>query len=393
MASAHAELTERRRDYPILATKTYLANHTLGAMHRGTRDRLAEYADLWATHGVVAWETWAPEMDRVADLVGSLVGAAPGTTVLRQNVADLLGDLVSAIVFTPSCNGIVYCDQDWPGSHYLWQEHRRSGAQPRVVAAAVRSPEGIGFDPNRLVEAIDETTALVYLSRVLFRTATIADVAPVIARAHEVGALFVLDAYQAAGAIPIDVVALDVDVCVGGSVKYLCGGPGVGWMYVKPEIVERLVPQRVGWFGHSRPFGFEFEADVGFVPAPGVRRFAGGTPGVPAAYAAEPGYRALAEVGVTRWRERSISLTQPMVEAMLERGWSVPSPHNPQHRGGHVTVDPGEAQAVAEALIARGFVVDHRPGAGIRIAPHFFTTEDECSAVIAEMDSILAGLR
>lgn len=392
MASAHPELTERRVDYPILAAKTYLANHTLGAMHRATRDRLAEYADLWATQGVVAWETWAPEMERVADLIGSLVGAPPGTMVLRQNVADLLGDLVSAIPFTDSRNGIVYCDQDWPGSHYLWQEHRRSGARPHVVSAALPGDTGVRFDPARMIEAIDETTALVYLSRVLFRTATIADVAPVIARAHEVGAFFVLDAYQAAGAIPVDVVALDVDACVGGSVKYLCGGPGVGWLYVRPDVVERLTPQRVGWFGHRRPFGFELDPAVGFVPAQGIRRFAGGTPGVPAAYAAEPGYRALAEVGVARWRERSVSLTQPMVEAMLVRGWRVLSPHDPAQRGGHITVDPGQAEAVAEALVARGFVVDHRPGGGIRMAPHFFTTEEECTAVIAEMDLILAGL-
>ncbi|HVE98262.1 MAG TPA: aminotransferase class V-fold PLP-dependent enzyme [Mycobacteriales bacterium] len=380
----HEDLLERRSDYPILATKTYLINNSLGAMHAGTRQRLTEYADLWATEGVVAWSTWLPEMVRVADLVGSVIGAPPGTTVMGQNVASLLGALVSALDFPEQRNRVVYTDLDWPGSHYLWTEHARFGIEPVVVS----SDDGLTVDSGKVVDAIDHRTAVVSISHVMFKSAYVVDLEPIVARAHEVGALVVLDAYQGAGAVPLDVVALDVDACVGGSVKYLCGGPANGWMYVRPDLAATLRPAQVGWFGHARPFGFEFDA---LDPAPGVMRFAGGTPGVPAAYAAAPGYQAIVDVGVDRIRERSTSMTQPMLEDALGRGFTVRSPHDPKVRGGHVTIDPGDSEHVHDELIKRGFVVDHRPGAGIRVAPHFYNTAEECAAILDEVSAIRAG--
>lgn len=381
----HRDLLERRGDYPILARKTYLVSNSLGAMHRGTRERLTAYADSWDRDGVVAWHEWTEHVGLVGDLVGSLIGAPPGTTVLRQNVADLLGDLASALDFTGARNRVVYSALEWPGSHYLWRAHERYGAQVVVVPG---EPDGVHLSVQRLVEAIDDRTLVVPISLVLFRTATLVDVAPVIQRAHEVGALVVLDAYQAAGTVPVDVVDLGADVCVGGSVKYLSGGPGAGWMYVEPDVADRLAPASVGWFGHRAPFDFAFD-DVDY--APGATRFAGGTPGVPAAYAAEPAYQAIAEIGLARIRERSVSLTQPLLEDALSRGFTVRSPQDPRQRGGHVTIDPGDAQRVSAQLIARGFVVDHRPGVGIRVAPHFYNTAEEAAAVLDEMEKIRAG--
>lgn len=378
----HEDLLARREDYPILATKTYLINNSLGAMHCATRTRLAEYVDLWATEGVVAWARWQPEMVRIADLVGAVIGAPPGTTVLRQNVADLMAAVGSCIDFTGRRNRVVYSDLEWPGSHYLWKEHGRYGAQPLVVPS---DGDGVSLDPQRLVDAIDDRTALVAISHVLFRSSTLVDVAPVVERAHQVGARFLLDAYQSAGSMPVDVERLGVDFCVGGSVKYLCGGPGAGWLYVKPEVAVELRPAQVGWWGHARPFGFEFDA-VEY--APGVGRFAGGTPGVPSAYAASAGYEAILDVGVGRIRERSVSLTQPLLEDALSRGFTVRSPVQAASRGGHVTIDPGDSEHVHDQLIARGFVVDHRPGVGIRVAPHFYNSRDECVAVLEEMTAI-----
>lgn len=380
----HPELAERRADYPILARRTYLANHTLGAMHRQTPVRLAEYAQLWAEQGVLAWDSWAPEMHRVADLVGAVVGASAGTTVLRANVADLVGALASSLDLSGRRNRIVYADEvEWPGSHYLWREQARMGAD--VVTVPITTDGGITVDVRPLIDAIDGRTALVYLSAVLFRTATVMPIEPIVEKAHAAGALVVLDAYQAAGTLPLDVTALDVDACVGGSVKYLCGGPGAGWMYLAPRLGDLLRPAQVGWFGHARPFAFEF-ADI--VYAPGVNRFAGGTPVVPAAYAAAPGYQAVLEVGVPRIRERSLSLTQPLVEAATDRGWRVNSPLEPARRGGHVSLDPGDSGRVHDQLLARGFVVDHRPGAGIRVSPHFFNTADEVAALVAAIDEL-----
>ena len=380
----HEDLLARRADYPVLATSTYLANHTLGAMHRATPERLAAYAGLWAEHGVVAWQTWAPEVERVADIVGALIGAPAGTTVMRQNVADLLGDLVLSLDWTGPRNRVVTSALEWPGSLHTWSQIARLGGEAVIVPG---DPDGIGFDVQRMVDAIDERTLLVECSHVLFRTSTIVDLAPIIEKAHAVGALVVVDGYQAAGTLDVDVIAMGCDVYLGGSVKYLSGGPGNGWMYVRPDLVDRLEPVSAGWFGQLEPFAF----DPQIAYAPGIRRFAGGTPGVPAAYAAEPAFQALLDIGMTRVRERSVSLTQPLLEAALERGWTVRSPHDSARRGGHVTIDPGDSQRVHDALIARGTVVDHRPGVGIRVSPHFYNTADEALGVLDAMAEVLAG--
>ena len=382
--SAHEDLLARRPDYPVLARRTYLASHTLGAMHRETPARLAAYAGLWAEQGVVAWETWAPEVRRVADVVGSLVGAPPGTTVLRQNVADLLGDLISCLDWRGERNRVVTSALEWPGSLNTWSQVDRLGGQAVVVPGA---PDGVELDLDAMVAAIDERTLLVECSHVLFRTSTVVDLAPLVARAHEVGALVLVDGYQAAGTLPVDVVALGVDLYVGGSVKYLSGGPGNGWLYAAPAVSESLRPVTTGWFGVARPFDFDPELHY----ADGVGRFAGGTPGVPAAYAAAPAYEALAEIGIDRVRERSVSLTQPLLEGALERGFTVRSPADPARRGGHVTIDPGDAQRVHDELHRRGFVVDLRPGVGIRVSPHFYNTADEVQAVLDAMADVLAG--
>jgi kynureninase len=383
-ASAHDDLLERRSDYPVLARKTYLASHTLGAMHRRTPERLQEFTGLWAERGVVAWEDWAPEVERVADVVGSLVGAPPGTTVMRSNVADLLGDLVVSLDWSGRRNRVVTSALEWPGSLHTWAQIGRLGGEVVVVPG---DSDGLGFDVQRMVDAVDERTLLVECSHVLFRTSTVVDLAPVVEKAHRVGALVVVDGYQAAGTIPVDVVALGADVYLGGSVKYLSGGPGNGWMHVASSVVDRLEPVTAGWFGQVSPFAFDPEPAY----APGIRRFAGGTPGVPAAYAAAPAFEALADIGLARVRERSQSMTQPLVEAALERGYHVRSPLDPAWRGGHVTIDPGDADRVCAELIARGTVVDHRPGVGIRVSPHFYNTLDEALGVLDSMSEVLAG--
>lgn len=382
----HEQLVERRSDYPILERSTYLINNSLGAMHRDTRARLDEYADLWDTVGVVAWETWFPEMHRVADLVGATLGAPPGTTVLRQSVADAITAVASCFDLGGARNRIVTTAADWPGTHYFWTEQcARYGAELVVVPF---EDDGLTVSTERLVDAIDDRTLLVSVSLVQFRTSALLELPPVVAAAHEHGALVLLDAYQAAGAVPVDVVGNDVDMCIGGSVKFLCGGPGNGWLYVRPELAETLRPAAVGWISHEEPFAFEWDA---IRYAPGIGRFAGGTPNVPAAYAAAPGYQAIVDIGIDTIRERSMSLTQPLFESAVERGFTVRSPERASRRGGHVTIDPGDSEAVHHELIARRFVVDYRPGSGIRVAPHFYNTIDECMAVLDEMEKIRAG--
>src|SRR5205823_5120520 len=184
-----------------------------------------------------------------------------------------------------------------------------------------------------VLEAIDERTLFVPLSHVLFKTGEIQDVEAIVRRAHEVGAHVVLDAYQSAGTVPLDVTALGVDFAVGGSVKWLCGGPGAGWLYVRPDLAERLHPALVGWQAHMRPFAFEPELEY----APGVARFLTGTPNVPALYAATAGYDLIEEIGVERIRENSVRQTELMTELLDRAGFDVTSPREPARRGGTVT--------------------------------------------------------
>ncbi len=381
--SAHTDLLARRATHVDgLAGRTYLGNHTLGAPHADSALGLARYAREWAEEGITAWRRWVPEMRRVADLAGALIGAPAGTTVLRQSVHDGLADIAAALPLEQRPR-VVLADLEWPGTRYLWQAN---GAELASVAV---SDDGTHVDVGRLADAVDERTAAVFLSHVLFRTSTLVDPTPVVEAAHRVGALVVLDAYQSAGAVPVDVTALGVDVCVGGSVKFLCGGPGNGFLYVAPHAVAALRPRAVGWFGHARPFAF----DESWEPAPGAHRFTGGTPNVPAAYAAAPAFAELLDIGVDRVRERSLSLTQPLVEACLERGWAVRSPVEAEQRGGSVTVDPGDSLRVHDALLARGVVVDHRPGAGLRIGPHWFSTAEEVAHVVEEIAALTAAGR
>jgi kynureninase len=382
----HEDLLARRVDYPILERSTYLINNSLGAMHRGTRERLAEFADLWDNAGVVAWDTWFPEMRRVADLVGTAIGAAGGTTVLRASVADAIASVASCFDYGGKRNRVVTTAADWPGTHYFWTaELGRLGGELAVVPF---DSDGLAIDTDRIVAAIDDRTVVVSVSLVQFRTSALLDLAPVVEAAHRHGAVVLLDAYQGAGTVPVDVTGHGVDICVGGSVKFLCGGPGNGWLYVRPDLAETLHPAAVGWISHETPFAFDW-GPIRY--APGIMRFAGGTPNVPAAYAAAPGYQAVVDIGIDRIRDRSKSLTQPLLESALERGFTVRSPRDADRRGGHVTIDPGDAERVHHELIARKFVVDYRPGSGIRVAPHFFNSHDECTAVLDEMEKIRAG--
>jgi len=315
-----------------------------------------------------------------------VIGAPAGTTVLRQSVNDAIAAVASCFEFDGPRNRVVTTQADWPGTHYFWTaEMSRLGGELVVVPFEA---DGLTIDTAKVVDAIDDRTLIVSVSLVQFRTSAVLDLAPVVAAAHERGAIVLLDAYQGVGAVPVDVTGHDVDICLGGSVKFLCGGPGNGWLYVRPDLAETLRPTAVGWISHETPFAFEW-APIRY--APGIMRFAGGTPNVPAAYAAAPGYQAIVDVGIDRIRERSMSLTQPLLESALDRGFTVNSPYDAHRRGGHVTIDPGDAERVHHELIDRRFVVDYRPGTGIRVSPHFFNTHDECMAVLDEMEKIRAG--
>ncbi len=368
------ELLDYRSEFPILAHTTYLINHSLGAMPRKAAERVAEYAGTWAERGIRAWgEGWWEMPLTVGDQIGRIVGAPAGSTVMHQNVA-----IAEAVVLScfhpvdPPRNRIVYGRANFPSVRYLYQARSDLG----VVLCE---------DGEEIAESIDERTLLVPISHVLFKDGQIQDVEPIVRRAHEVGAHVVLDCYQSAGIVPLDVTALAVDFAVGGSVKWLCGGPGNGWLYVRPDLAERLEPTYTGWQAHARPFGFEEEMEY----APGAARFLTGTPNVPAHYAGTAGYDLVEEIGVARIRENSLRQTQLLIELADQAGFEVRSPREPERRGGTVTMNVPEFPAVHAELTAREILCDFRPGAGIRLGPHYFTTDEEIGFAIAQIADIL----
>jgi kynureninase len=368
------ELTDYRDRFPVLQRTTYLINHSLGAMPAAVEERLAAYARAWRERGIRAWgEGWWTLPLTVGDQVGRIIGAPAGSTVMHQNVA--VAEAIVLSCFRPvdrRRNRVVYEEGNFPSVRYLYQ------AQPDLEVVVVP-------DDGAIVEAIDERTLLVPISHVLFKTGEIQDVDAIVHRAHEVGARVVLDAYQSAGIVPLDVSALDVDFAVGGSVKWLCGGPGNGWLYVRPDLAEVLEPRFMGWQAHARPFGFEPELEY----ADGAARFLTGTPNVPALYAATPGYDLIEEIGVESIRENSLRQTELLIDLLESSGFDVGSPREPGRRGGTVAVRVPEFEAVHEELAQRGVICDFRPDAGLRLGPHYFNTDDELRYAAGQITEIV----
>ncbi len=368
------EVAAWRKRFPILSRCVYLINNSLGAMPDSVPASLGEFAEAWATVGVEAWGSdWLPEVRSVADRLADLLGAPPGSVVVHQNVSTITAMLLSGLEPTERRNRVVLSDVEWPSHRYLLEGYqRRHGIEVVVVPT-----DGVHVDTQRLIEAIDERTLLVPISHVLYRSAFINDVAAVCERAREVGAISLVDGYHAVGHLPVDVSAIGCDFYTGGSVKWLCGGPGVCFLYVRPDLDFR--PINVGWLGHARPFDF---SDA-WEPAEGAMGWLGGTPSIPALYSAREGHKIIAEVTPERIRATGMRLTEHLVQRALDRGIAVRSPLTPEQRAGSVTLDLGaETEAASRRLIDAGVFVDYRPGAGIRVGAHFFNTVDELDALL-----------
>jgi len=384
-AAAHDPLLEWRREFPTVEATLHFASHTLGAMPRGVEEALRRYTHLWMARGIRAWEEeWFRLPMETADVLASILGAAPGTVTLFENVTIAQAVALSGVEFAAARRRLVCTEEDFPSVLYLYEGLARRGAELVRVPARPR-PDGPADTTSRHVEvadvvaAIDERTAVVALSHVLFRTAELLDLVPVVRRAHECGALVLVDAYQSVGTVPVDVAALDLDLVTGGSVKWLCGGPGAGWLYVSPRVRERLEPAVTGWFAHAEPFAFD--------PGPtrrdaGARRFYTGTTSIPAYAAARPGYEIVERIGTADIRRKSLRQTGRMIALADEYGFRVVSPREPERRGGTVCLDVPRAAEVCQALLASDVLLDHRPGVGLRMAPHFYTRDDEVDLVM-----------
>jgi kynureninase len=380
------DLLRYRSEFPIVESSTYLISNSLGAMPRGVYDAVHQYADTWATRGVRAWEeSWWMLAAEVGDEIGALMNAPAGSVSTHQNVTTCQAVVASCFDFSGQRNKIVYDDLNFPSVMYFWEAQRSRGARVHMVAT-----DGVHVPLEPLLDAIDEQTLLVPVSHVSFRSAYLQDAQAIIEKAHRVGARVVLDTYHSAGTIPLDVQALNVDFVTGGVLKWLCGGPGVGYLYVRPDLAPKLQPTFTGWHAHENPFGFE----VGPIRySEGPYRFMNGTLHVPALYAARPGLKIIREVGVARIREKSRRQTAKLIALADERGWRVNTPRDPARRGGTVSIEMPNSQQVAAELIKRNILVDWRPSAGVRFAPHFYNKDEELDLAISAVDEILAGMR
>ena len=378
-----ASTARARERFAGLDRNTWLVSHSMSAPPRAAAEALARYHAEWADGGPDgAWPDWLDQARAIGDGIGSIIGAPAGSVSLAPNVSLLQAALASSLNLRGERNEIVYEALQFPSLAYVWTAWERAGAKTVRVATS----DGRTIPTERIVEAIGERTAVVVLSHAYYQSAVLIDIPPLVARAREVGALVVLDAYQTTGIVPYDVVALDLDIVVGGSHKWLCGGPGCAWMYVKPALATRFEPAVTGWFGHRDPFAFE-PPPIAY--ATDQMRWATGTPTIPGYLVAKPGHDIIREIGVPAIREHNTRLTTRLTEAALERGWTVSTPHDAGKRTGWIGIDVPDAARVQHALFERRIYVDHRPGCGLRVSAHFYTTDDEIEHFLAAMDDIV----
>ena len=377
------DLTRWRDEFPILARSVYMISNSLGAMPRAAARSLAEYADAWATRGVRAWEErWWELANDVGNRVARIIGAPSGSVSMHENVTTASAVALSSLRPDGRRRRIVCTEMDFPSMVYLYRAQEALGFELKTVPAL----DDLSVPGERIASAIDDRTCVVALSHVLFRSSYIVDPAPVIERAHQAGAVVILDGYQSAGIIPVDVATMGVDFFVGGCLKWLCGGPGTAFLYTAPWIKSERAPALTGWVAHKRPF--EFDIDDSALREDGMGMM-NGTPAIPAYYAALPGLDIIRQVGVDRIRAASTSMTRRLLDLIDEHGFSSVASRDPRRLAGPVAVDVPDAKHVSRALKARDYVVDYRPGVGIRVSPHFYNTVDEVDAVMRELARIV----
>jgi kynureninase len=380
-------LLRYRLEFPILHTTTYLISNSLGAMPRGVAEAMREYTEVWATRGVRVWaDRWWMFAREVGDQIGALMGAAPGSVSLHQNVTQCQAVVASCFDFSGRRNKVVYTDLNFPSVMYFWEAQRSRGARVHMV----RNDDAVHVNTERLLDAIDEETLLVPISHVIFRSSYVQEARAIVERAHAVGAHVILDTFQSLGSVPVDVRDLDVDFACGGVLKWLCGGPGTAYLYVRPDHGRTLKPSFTGWTAHADPFAFEI-GPTRYADPP--YKFMNGTPNVPALYAAQPGLRIVSEIGVEAIRRKSQRQTARLIDLADARGWRVNTPRDPARRGGTVSIDMPSSQDVCARLLERDVLVDWRPKAGVRLSPHFYTTEEELDIAVAAVDEILADIK
>ncbi|WP_224248615.1 aminotransferase class V-fold PLP-dependent enzyme [Hyalangium gracile] len=368
-----------RAEFPLLEKCTYLNSNSTGAFPRGMDGVLQRYSQTLQNWRDEAWEGWWADWLGYMDAVARFIGGPVGSVVTDTNLTTLLGRLATCFDYQGARNRVVMTDLEFPTVPFLWKGFGRYGAQAVVVPS-----EGGRMDEERLCAAIDERTLLVSIAHASFATGALVDLAPVIRRAREVGALVIVDAYQSVGAVPIDVEALGVDFLLGGAHKWMCGSTESAFLYVRPALLPTLRPAATGWIAGENPLNFEPARDW----ASTARRLASGTPAVLPSQLSRVGLELLATVGMPTIRTHSLRCTARVMERAEEAGLTVVTPRQDARRGGVVALRfQGDAE-VTRRMVARGFICSYR--GALRVAPHFYNTLEEVDRF---MDALVAEAR
>ena len=383
-SAADDPLLKWRSEFPALEDCVYMISHSLGCLPIRAAEHLEEFLELWHKKSINAWDDWLGEVERAAARIQKLISAPDGTVMMFTNVSWVNSVIASCFDFAEARNRVVINSLEFPSVSYVWKAEERRGARVHVVD----SPDNITVPTEAMVDAIDERTLLVPTSHVIFRSAYVQDAKAIASKAASVGAHVVLDCYQSIGVMPVDVVDLGVSFACGGSVKYMCGGPGAAWLYVRKDLIEEFEPRVTGWFGNEAPFAFTMP---GQSYADNIWRYMGGTPAVAPLYQARAGAEIIGQIGGRAIRDKSLRSTQRVIDLVDERGFTLNTPREAERRGGSVVFDFVGAADIARELNRRRFFCDHRPGAGIRIAPHFYNTDEETDLFFEEVDRIRKG--
>ena len=370
-----------RDEFPVLKRKAYLISASLGPVSRRSQAYLQEYIDAWATKGApdhVWMEDVFPRMANLKRTFGTLVGADPDELAITVNVSLALSAVLSCVDLSKR-KKIVLSELDFPTNGHVALAYRRRGAEVVFLPSA----DGLTIPVDAYRDVIDADTALVLINRVLYRSSALLDAKEVCRLAREAGAWSMVDDFHGAGVIPVDVHDLGCDFYTTGVLKWLCGGPGLAFLYARRDLLPQLEPLVTGWFATSEPFSFDLQ-HLEYHPT--ARRLEHGTPAAPVSFVAQGGMDIITEVGPAAIRERQQDLVEYVITRADEAGLPIRSPRERNGRGGIVNVGVGpEAGKVCHALLDRDICTDYR-GDGIRVSPHFFNTEED-------VDRLFEGLR
>jgi len=377
MSLPHLDLTlaQRYRDeFPIFGHSVYLNSCSLGALSRRSRARVDEHLDMWERRGASAWyDTWWGALADLRAAYGRVIGAPAGTIALHPNISTALAAVAESLDYGRRPKVIV-TSLDFPTIAYQWLAKVPSGVQVELL----QSPDGIGVPLEMYERAVDDRTALVATSHVFFTSGAIQDAAAIAAIAHRRGALCLIDGYQAAGQVPVDVTALDVDFYASGGLKWLLGGTGVAFLHARAELVPTLAPRTAGWFAHRQQFRFdpavlELHDDA--------RRLEAGTPALMPVYAQLGGLEIIEEIGVPAIRRKTMALTEDLIEGARARGLRPKVASSSAERSGIVMLPQADPQAVVKRLADAGIITDARPG-HVRVSPYFYNVPDDHQALL-----------